>query len=153
MDSQKQPLVSAMVSICDVEKFLDQRLGSLAAQTYQNLEVICVNNGSPAKLAASAQKDSRIMAINFTLSEMFSVPQFQFADVCSHLACVLRKYLTMGNIRSVENETDRIHPGDLYQRNDRSPSRRKWHTREFYDARYLKRDVAKWVANDWCLGR
>ncbi|MGH9685847.1 MAG: glycosyltransferase [Candidatus Acidiferrales bacterium] len=40
------PLVSVCISAYNVEKFLHQSLGSVVAQTYPNLEVILIDNGS-----------------------------------------------------------------------------------------------------------
>lgn len=44
MDS---PLISIIIPIYNVEKFLSECLDSVQAQTYRNLEIICINDGSP----------------------------------------------------------------------------------------------------------
>ncbi len=41
-----QPLVSVLIPIYNVEKYLDQCLASLAAQTIKDAEFICINDGS-----------------------------------------------------------------------------------------------------------
>lgn len=41
-----EPFVSVLVPICNVERYLDQCLSSLLAQTFTNFEVICINDGS-----------------------------------------------------------------------------------------------------------
>lgn len=40
------PLVSVLVPICNVERYLDQCLASLVAQTLADFEVLCINDGS-----------------------------------------------------------------------------------------------------------
>lgn len=44
--SQNQPLVSVLVPICNVEKYLDECLSSLQKQTLKDIEIICINDGS-----------------------------------------------------------------------------------------------------------
>ena len=60
--------VSVIVPVYNVEKFLPQCLDSIIHQTYQNLEIICVNDCSPDNSATIlqkyAQKDKRIRIIN-----------------------------------------------------------------------------------------
>ena len=46
MRGDAQSLVSVIVPIYNVETYLDQCLDSISAQTYRNLEVICINDGS-----------------------------------------------------------------------------------------------------------
>ena len=44
--STQTPLVSVLVPICNVEKYLDECLESARAQTLKDIEVICINDGS-----------------------------------------------------------------------------------------------------------
>ena len=59
--------ISVIIPIYNVEKFLPQCLDSILAQTLNDLEVICVNDGSPDNcsqiLSDYAKKDSRIVVI------------------------------------------------------------------------------------------
>lgn len=59
-----KPLVSVIIPVYNVEKYLPQCLDSVLAQTYTNIEVICVNDGSPdnsiAILRKYESKDKRI---------------------------------------------------------------------------------------------
>ena len=59
--------VSVIIPIYNVEKYLAKCLDSIVNQTYQNLEIICVDDGSPDNSAdivrCFAQKDSRIIFI------------------------------------------------------------------------------------------
>lgn len=65
--NDKFPLVSVALSIYNVEAYLPKCLDSIINQTYQNLEIILVNDGSPdnsAKIIDSyALKDKRIKVI------------------------------------------------------------------------------------------
>ena len=58
------PLISVVVPVYRVEKYLDHCIQSIAAQTYPNLEILLVDDGSPDGSGAIcdrwAEKDSRI---------------------------------------------------------------------------------------------
>ena len=43
---ERQPLVSVIMPIFNAMPYLDQALSSVREQTYQNLEVLCLNDGS-----------------------------------------------------------------------------------------------------------
>lgn len=43
----EQPRISVIVPVYRVEAFLDRCVQSIAAQTYRNLEIILVDDGSP----------------------------------------------------------------------------------------------------------
>lgn len=62
------PLVSIVIPVYNVEKYLRQCLDSVVQQTYTNLEIVCVNDGSPddsiSILREYEQKDSRIKVID-----------------------------------------------------------------------------------------
>lgn len=66
-DSDK-PIVSVIVPIYNVERFLGQALDSIEAQTLQNIEIICVNDGSTddslAIVKQHAIRDDRIRIID-----------------------------------------------------------------------------------------
>ena len=46
MNIAKTPLVSVIIPVYNVEKYLDKCLDSIINQTYKNLEIICINDGS-----------------------------------------------------------------------------------------------------------
>ena len=58
------PLVSIIVPVYNSEKYLDDCINSIKNQTYQNVEIILVNDGSKdsslAKCLKHASYDSRI---------------------------------------------------------------------------------------------
>lgn len=61
------PLVSVVVPVYKVEAYLPRCLDSLVGQTYRNLEIVVVNDGSPDRcdeiMRAYAAKDDRIRMI------------------------------------------------------------------------------------------
>ena len=61
-------LVSVVVPIYNVEKYLGRCIESIINQTYQNLEIILVDDGSPDKCPEIcddfAKKDSRIKVVH-----------------------------------------------------------------------------------------
>ena len=62
------PLISVIVPVYNVEKYLDRCVESIVNQTYTNLEIILVDDGSPdncpAMCDAWAEKDNRIKVIH-----------------------------------------------------------------------------------------
>ena len=67
-EKMTEPLITVVVPIYNVEKYLDRCLKSIASQTYRNLEIILVDDGSPDKSPQMcdewAKKDSRIRVVH-----------------------------------------------------------------------------------------
>lgn len=67
MESTKQKKISIIVPVYNVERYLSECLNSILKQTFNNLEIICINDGSTdnsaAILAEFANKDKRITII------------------------------------------------------------------------------------------
>lgn len=65
----KQPLISIIIPVYGVEKYIAQCLESVISQTYKNLEIIVVNDGTKDRSAEIAKdyaaKDSRITVYDF----------------------------------------------------------------------------------------
>ena len=63
-----QPLISIILPVYGVEDYLEQCIQSLVTQTYQNIEIILVNDGSPDRcpqiIDEWAQRDSRIRPVH-----------------------------------------------------------------------------------------
>ena len=66
----EKPLISVIVPIYQVEKYLEQCLDSILNQTYRQLEIILVDDGSPDHCGEIcdqyASQDSRIQVIHQT---------------------------------------------------------------------------------------
>lgn len=62
------PKISVIVPVYKTEKFLKKCLNSIISQTLKDIEIICVNDGSPDKslkiLKSYADKDKRIVILN-----------------------------------------------------------------------------------------
>lgn len=65
-----QPLISVIVPVYKVEKYLNRCVDSIIRQTYKNIEIILVDDGSPdacpALCDALADKDDRVRVIHKT---------------------------------------------------------------------------------------
>ena len=66
--NQKKPLVSIIVPVYKTEAYLEQCVQSILGQTYENIEVILVDDGSPDRCPAMcdgyARTDSRVTVIH-----------------------------------------------------------------------------------------
>ena len=64
------PLISVIIPVCNVEKYLTKCLNSVIAQTYKNLEIILIDDGSidtSGKICDKyAIKDKRVLVIHKT---------------------------------------------------------------------------------------
>jgi len=64
---ESQPLVSVVIPAYQAERWIGETIRSVQAQTYRNLEIIVVDDGSPDNLAElverMAQEDDRIRLI------------------------------------------------------------------------------------------
>ena len=64
------PKISVIVPVYNVEKFLEKCLKSIIEQTFEDLEIICINDGSTDKslsiLNSYAAKDPRIKILSQT---------------------------------------------------------------------------------------
>ncbi|WP_139651405.1 glycosyltransferase family 2 protein [Raoultibacter phocaeensis] len=67
-NQNERPAVSILVPTYNVERYLSQCLDSLCAQTLENIEIICINDGatdgSPAILRDFAARDPRVAIID-----------------------------------------------------------------------------------------
>ena len=70
MERNTPPLISIVIPIYNVEKYLTECLDSVLAQTLRDIEIICVNDGSvdrsPDIIGAFAERDNRISVFSQT---------------------------------------------------------------------------------------
>ncbi|HHE3587888.1 TPA: glycosyltransferase family 2 protein, partial [Pasteurella multocida] len=63
-----QPLVSVLICAYNADKYIEECIDAILNQTYKNLEIVVVNDGSTdttlSKLHYFAEKDPRIKIIN-----------------------------------------------------------------------------------------
>lgn len=66
--NQTGPLVSICIPAYNCDKYINETLNCLCSQTYSNIEIIVVNDGSTDQTAINAKKntDSRITLLNIT---------------------------------------------------------------------------------------
>lgn len=68
MNSVSKPLVSIIIPVYKVEKYLHTCIGSVQEQTYNNWEMILVDDGSPDRIGEIcdeyASYDDRIMVVH-----------------------------------------------------------------------------------------
>ena len=68
MNKNEAPLISVIVPVYNVEKYLAKCIDSIIAQTYTNLEILLVDDGATDSSGAIcdeyAQKESRIRVIH-----------------------------------------------------------------------------------------
>lgn len=107
MENLKQPLVSVIVPIYKVETYINRCIDSIITQTYANLEIILVDDGSPDKCGEIcdnyALQDRRIKVIhkeNGGLSDARNVAIdkatgdfFTFIDSDDYVDCHYVEYL------------------------------------------------------------
>ena len=61
------PLISVIIPVYNVEKYLSRCLNSVITQTYQNIEIILINDGSTddsLKIAQKFQKNDARIKVN-----------------------------------------------------------------------------------------
>ena len=68
LEKKEHPLISVIVPVYKVEKYLDRCISSIVSQTYHNLEIILVDDGSPDCCPQMcdrwARQDERIQVIH-----------------------------------------------------------------------------------------
>lgn len=85
--------LSVVIPVYNVEAFLDDCLGSLLAQTLEDIEIVCVDDGSTdgsrARLAEWAQRDGRIVVIEKSNGGVSSARNAGLDAVQSPYVCFL----------------------------------------------------------------
>lgn len=105
-DSTTIPKVSIIVPVYNTETYLRQCIGSLLAQTLEDIEIICVNNGSTDKSLAIIEeyvkKDIRVKLINQDKQSLATARN-------------KGRYLARGEFITFLNSEDSVKP-DTYQK-------------------------------------
>ena len=85
INESKKIKVSIIIPVYNVEQYLRQCLDSVVSQTYSNLEIICVNDGtkdnSVAIIKEYAERDNRIVLLNKENSGQAAARNFAFPYV------------------------------------------------------------------------
>ena len=68
-----QPLISVIVPIYNVEKYLDNCVKSIVNQTYKNLEIILVDDGSPDNCPAICDNWPKSTAVLMSFTKKIQV--------------------------------------------------------------------------------
>ena len=63
MQNNQHPLISIIIPVYNVEKYLDKCIASVVNQTYTNLEIILVDDGSPNNCPALCEQSKVIIHI------------------------------------------------------------------------------------------
>jgi glycosyltransferase involved in cell wall biosynthesis len=88
------PAISVVIPIYDVEPYVQQCLQSIVTQTFQDIEVLCINDcsidGSMQIVKEYAKKDNRIKIIDFKINKGPGAARNVGAQVATgkYLACV-----------------------------------------------------------------
>ena len=89
VSTQEKPLVSVIMNCLNCEQYLNEAIDSVYAQTYENWELIAVNDHSsdatPEILRAYAEKDVRIRFLNSDRPKLIPTLQVGYAEVKGEL--------------------------------------------------------------------
>ena len=90
------PLISIIVPVYKVEQYLDECVQSIRNQTYTNLEIILVDDGSPDRCPEMcddyAKQDSRIKVIHKNNGGLSSARNAGLEVMSGDMRCVLNQY-------------------------------------------------------------
>ena len=105
--------VSVILPIYNCEQFLDKCIESVATQTYKNLEIICVNDGSTDESLSICekwkQKDGRIIIVNKDNGGLSSARNEGLKRVSGELVCFVDAddYLESSMIEKLYNNMNK----------------------------------------------
>ncbi len=109
------PLISIIIPIYNIANYLTRCLNSCTNQTFPNLEILAVNDGSTDKslqiLETYAKKDNRIKIINKTNGGLNSARQAGIEACTGHYATILDgdDYLELDAIEKMVNAIEANH--------------------------------------------
>lgn len=122
------PLISVIIPAYNIEEYIGQAIQSIVDQTYTNIEIIVINDGSTdstqAVIESFAALDSRIVVINQSNSGLIVVRKIGLAASCGEYICFLDgdDYLTTDAVEVlyqnlIDNDLD-ISIGGYYRKSD-----------------------------------
>lgn len=74
------PLISVLIPVYEVEEYLDRCVQSVLAQTYENFEVVMVDDGSKDRSAEIASRMPRSMRISVSFAQ--NTQAFRTREMC-----------------------------------------------------------------------
>ena len=88
-----RPLISVVLPIYKIEQYLDRCMEAVLGQTYENLEILMVDDGSPdncpALCNAYAQKDPRVKALHKENGGLSDARNYGIAHATGeYIACI-----------------------------------------------------------------
>lgn len=121
----EQVKVSIVIPVCNVEKYLRECLDSAVNQTLQNIEIICVNDGSTdsslAILKEYAHRDKRVKVVNKDNAGYGHTMNIGMDMACGEYVAILESddYIRLNMMEelyniAIDNDAD-IVKGDFYR--------------------------------------
>ena len=130
MKNIASPLVSVIVPVYNVEKYLEECCDSILNQTYKNLEIILIDDGSddnsPKICDSYKEKDSRVKVIHQKNSGVSSARNNGIKNSCGDFIIFadsddkLEKNMCEKAVEALSQNTDAVFFG--YKRTDKNMS-------------------------------
>ena len=132
----KNGMVSVIIPVYNVEKYLERCLDSIINQTYQNLEIILVNDGSPDNCGEIcdkyALKDGRIRVIHQKNSGVSAARNNGIAQSCGEYIVFVDSddYVSSDYIRNLMDISDADYVASGCYVQTKELAWNEWHNRE-----------------------
>lgn len=166
MEIEAPPLLSVIVPVFNTEKYLTRCLDSILGQTYTNLEVLCINDGSTDGsgriLEYYASADSRVVVLTQPNMGLFKTRNrgisacngqyVAFVDSDDYIHPDMYKTMldsmqkTDADLCICQWESESIHPTET----EGSPFYGVHHSLDFFHRYYLKNDYINFAVGTLC---
>lgn len=147
-----KPKISIVIPIYNVEKYLDECLESVVGQTYKNLEIILVNDGSTdscgMKCDEWSKKDERIRVFHKSNGGLMNAWKYGviraqgnyigFVDPDDWIDLNMYETLLDG---VVENDVDLVFSGILYEKGDKTEKETFILSSSKYESEDIEKDI------------
>ena len=152
--------ISVVIPVYNVEDYLEECLDSVVNQTFKNIEIICVNDGSTDNslniLNKYSKKDSRIKIINQENSGVSHARNKGLEVSRGNYVCFLDSddYLELNALQEVHNISE-INSLDicLFKLINFDEKTHKQFTEEYFDMSFLKKKYGTEVFNHEKIGK